>query len=159
MRKSFASRSIPTSALPPYRQLTRIAIQRDTRLPLWSFGPFAIATILHLLLGGRLPHSLPANYIIRDHMCHFTRTSLNGLYMAPPPLLADVQLSPRRNLTPTRGVHWTILLHKHRRGKTPTERSASAPHGSAPRQHSKTKGSPHVRPGGPAPRTNGPKGP
>ena len=67
-RESFASRNIPAPALPPFRQLIRIATQRDTSLPLWPCGTFAIANTLQLLLAGRPLHSLPANYITRDHI-------------------------------------------------------------------------------------------
>jgi len=55
LRESLASRNLPIPPLPTYRQLPRIAIQRDAHRPLWSCGTFAVSTTLHLLLGGISP--------------------------------------------------------------------------------------------------------
>jgi len=150
MRESFASRNIPAPALSPYRQLPRISIQRDAPLPLWSCGTFANDTTLHFLLGGRLPHSLPANYITRNYTMALHIALLEWLITPPLPRPLDDWLSPRRHPTPSRGAHRTIPVHDHCRGKLPAERPALAPHGPAPQQHSQTKGPPHISPGGPA---------
>ena len=68
LRESFNSRNIHIPALPPHRQLPRNAVQKDAPIFPWSCGTFAMSTTSHLLLGGRPPHLLPAQYITRDHM-------------------------------------------------------------------------------------------
>ena len=105
LNESFNSHHIPFPALPPYRQLPRIAIQRDAPLPLRSCGIFAMSTTLHLLLGGRRPHSPPTNYITRADMMVLNMALLELLVLAPTPRPMDDQLSPRRHPNPTRGLH------------------------------------------------------
>jgi len=85
LREFFNYRNIPIPALTPYRQLPRIAIQRDASLPLWSCGTFVMPTTLHLLLGGLPPHSVMANYITREHMMSLHRALIEWLILAPPP--------------------------------------------------------------------------
>jgi len=59
LKEFYISRNLPTPSLPEYRQLPRIAIQRNAFRPLWSCDTFAVSTILHLLLGGMLPQLFP----------------------------------------------------------------------------------------------------
>jgi hypothetical protein len=83
---SFNSRNRPIRSLPPYRQLPMIAVQQNPPLPSWSFGTFTMSTALHLLLGGRTPHSLPAHYLTRDHTMdpHRALSFWSGLYRTAP---------------------------------------------------------------------------
>jgi hypothetical protein len=76
LHESFHSRGLPTPPLPPFRSLPQIATQRDNPRPLWSCGTFAMSTTLHLLLGGTPPHSLPTQFITRDHMLALHRALL-----------------------------------------------------------------------------------
>jgi len=132
LKKSFASRNISISALTSFRQLPRIAIQRDIPLPLCSFGTFAIASSSHLLHGGHPPQSFPANYITRDHVMALHRALLEWLIPCTPFPRYECPVASTKQLTPTRGIHRTKFLYTHRRGKPSPEKSASAPHGPAP---------------------------
>ena len=85
LRESFNSRDLPIPPLPSYRQLPGIAIQRDTPRPLWSCGAFSVSTTLHLLLGGIPPHSLPNQFITREHMMALHRALLDWLIQGNPP--------------------------------------------------------------------------
>ena len=87
LRESFTSRNLPIPPLPRYRQLPRIAIQRDAPRPLWSCGTFAMSTTLHLLLGGLPPHTLPTQFITREHMLTLHKALLEWLIQGRPPNL------------------------------------------------------------------------
>ena len=68
----------------------RIAIQDDGPLPPWSCGTLAMSTTLHLLLGNKLPHDMPAGCITRDHMLALHKALLHWLLTgSPPPLWRD----------------------------------------------------------------------
>ena len=102
--ESFNSRNLLIPALPPYRQLPRIAIQRDALLPLLSCGTFAMYTPLHLFLERRPPHSLPAIYITREQMMALHRALFEWLILGTPPVLwmADCL---REDIPPPQGKH------------------------------------------------------
>jgi hypothetical protein len=90
LRESFTSRTLLISPLPAYRQLLRIAIQRDAPRPLWPCGTFAMPTTLHLLLGGIPPHSLPTHFITREYMLAMHRALLKWLIHGTPPPISGI---------------------------------------------------------------------
>jgi hypothetical protein len=84
LRESFTSRNLPIPPLPAYRQLPRIAIQRDAPRPLWSCGTFAVSTTCYLLLRGIAPHSFPIQFITREHIVAMHRALLEWLIQGNP---------------------------------------------------------------------------
>jgi hypothetical protein len=66
LRKSVTSRNLPILPLPVYRQLPRIAIQRDAPRSLWSCGTLAVSITLRLLLGS-YPILSRSNLSLRRH--------------------------------------------------------------------------------------------
>jgi len=79
LRESFTSRNLPVPPLPAYRKLPRIAVQRDAPRPLWFCGTFAMSTTLHLLIGDIPPHTLPTQFITREHMLTLHKALLEWL--------------------------------------------------------------------------------
>ena len=63
-----------------------------------------MSTTLHLLLGGRSPHSLPTNYIIRKHMMALHRALLEWLILGTPPTIWMTGCL-HENILPPRGIH------------------------------------------------------
>ena len=84
LRESFTSCNLPIPPLPAYRRLPRIAVQRDAPMPLRSCGTFAMSTALHILLGGLPPHTLPTQFITREHMLTMHRALLEWLTQGRP---------------------------------------------------------------------------
>jgi hypothetical protein len=90
LRQSFLARNLPVPPLPPYRQLPRIAIQRDVPRPNWSCGTIAMCTILHLLIGNIQLHTLPRLYISRDRIISPHKILLAWLLTGTPPAMWEI---------------------------------------------------------------------
>ncbi len=87
LREAFRARNLPVPPLPPYRQAPRLALQNDAPCQSWSCGTIAMLTTLHLLLGSRQPHELPALYISRGKMLILHKALLAWLITGAPPEL------------------------------------------------------------------------
>ena len=67
-------KGLPTPPLPPFRSITRIAIQNDVPQSPWSCGTYAALTVLHFLLGAPHPHTIPPESITKMMAYNFHET-------------------------------------------------------------------------------------
>ncbi len=88
--ESFRARNLPNPTLPQYKQVPRISVQQDAPRPAWSCGTITMCTTLHLLLGDRLPHELPGQYITRDNMLTLHKALLEWLILGTPPAMWQI---------------------------------------------------------------------
>ena len=90
LRKAFRGRNLPVPPLPTYKQAPRIAVQHDAPRQHWSCGTIAMLTTLHLLLGRRRPHELPALCLLRENMLLLHKALLAWLIKGKPPRLWEI---------------------------------------------------------------------